>query len=348
MSEGREIGSPPENKGNTENSNADNGVNDNANENLTSQEKMDVDYKIDNTTVPVELDKEDGLKTNKEKPKKKYKKTKKSGQSSSAQTADEKDTECDFLPPDWKVIWHDSGVPIYMYKPTRVCTLSKPYIPEAGKGISKSSIPYVAQRRELENIEEMIKLGRLAQEQKQNIKSTETQKYQDLEHDENQMDVSNLPVSPDTAAEKESSNKDKKIDIVHEEEEGSAPASQESESPNTNNKFTYHVRAQINESCNNTIQLESVNHRQSNHVNQVSRPPKPIFYPHRDPNLPSTSTGYRPRPRRHGSRALPVMQLDVKSNEAHYLSIFHEYVCNILHKQPTFVYKQTGETITSI
>ncbi|XP_047543757.1 microprocessor complex subunit DGCR8-like [Vanessa atalanta] len=379
MSEGREKGSPPENKRNKENSN-DNGVNDNANEDLkTSQEKMDVDCKIDNTADPVELEKEDGLKTKKGKPKKKSKKSKKSGQSSSAQAADEKDTECDFLPPDWKVIWHDIGVPIYMYKPTRVCTLSKPYIPEAGKGISKSTIPNVAQRRELENLVEMIKRGRLAQEQKQSVKSTETQKYQDLERDENQMDVSNPPVSPDTAAEKESSNEDKKMDIVDEEEEGrqdvaacigysdnkgfrplssssssssiiplsqesTAPASQQSESPNTNSEFIYHVRAQINKSCKNTIKLEPINHRQSNHVGRANRPPKPIFYPYRDPNLPSTSTGYRTRPRRHGYRAMPAIQPDVKTNEDHYLSIFHEYVCNILQKQPTFVYKQSANS----
>ncbi|XP_046977502.1 microprocessor complex subunit DGCR8-like [Vanessa cardui] len=377
MSEGQEIGSPPENKLKTENSNDDNGENNNAIENLpTSQEQMDIDDKIENMALPLELDKEDGLKTQKENSKEK---SKKSGQTSSGQSADEKNTKRDFLPSDWKVIWHDSGVPIYMHKPTRVCTLSKPYVPEANKGIPMSSIPYVSQRRALEYEEEKISSDRLAQEQKQNIKSTETQKNLNLGSDENKMDVSNLLASSSAAVEKEPSNEDKAMDIVDEDEEGkqdvaacigysdskgfrtcspsssgsshvplsqdsSAPASQQSESPNTNSEFQYHVRAEINEACMNNIKLEPFNHGRTNHVGRASRPTKPTFHSRRDSNFASTSTSYRPRPRHHGSRAMPSIQPEVTSNEARYLSMFHEYVCSTLQKQPTFVYKQSAKS----
>lgn len=38
----------------------------------------------------------------------------------------------EILPVDWMMVRHYSGMPIYMHRPTRVCTLSKPYF--LGKG----------------------------------------------------------------------------------------------------------------------------------------------------------------------------------------------------------------------
>lgn len=31
------------------------------------------------------------------------------------------------LPENWVQVTHNSGMPIYLHKPTRVCTLAKPY-----------------------------------------------------------------------------------------------------------------------------------------------------------------------------------------------------------------------------
>ena len=33
----------------------------------------------------------------------------------------------DILPKDWVTISHNSGMPIYLHRHTRVCTLSRPY-----------------------------------------------------------------------------------------------------------------------------------------------------------------------------------------------------------------------------
>ena len=38
----------------------------------------------------------------------------------------------DPLPEDWIKLIHSSGVPVYLHRPTRVCTMSRPYF--LGKG----------------------------------------------------------------------------------------------------------------------------------------------------------------------------------------------------------------------
>ncbi|OWR47814.1 putative double-stranded binding protein [Danaus plexippus plexippus] len=87
------------------------------------------------------------------------------------------------LPLDWMMIRHHSGMPIYMHRSTRVCTLSKPYF--IGKentrrhDIPISAIPCLLYRRALEEeekqkeidrqIEEQIKNGMYAQNQGEGI-----------------------------------------------------------------------------------------------------------------------------------------------------------------------------------
>ncbi|XP_068623381.1 microprocessor complex subunit DGCR8 [Battus philenor] len=77
------------------------------------------------------------------------------------------------LPLDWMMVRHYSGMPVYMHRTTRVCTLSKPYF--LGKGNTRrhdipiSAIPCLAYRRALEEeekqkeidkkIDELIKSG---------------------------------------------------------------------------------------------------------------------------------------------------------------------------------------------
>ncbi|XP_039752488.1 microprocessor complex subunit DGCR8 isoform X2 [Pararge aegeria] len=68
------------------------------------------------------------------------------------------------LPLDWLALRHHSGMPIYVHKSTRVCTLSKPYF--LGKGnirrhdIPISAIPCLAYRRALEEDEKQNEIDR--------------------------------------------------------------------------------------------------------------------------------------------------------------------------------------------
>ena len=38
----------------------------------------------------------------------------------------------DILPEDWTMVHHNSGIPIYLNKVTRVCTMSRPYFIGSG------------------------------------------------------------------------------------------------------------------------------------------------------------------------------------------------------------------------
>ncbi|CAH2094170.1 unnamed protein product [Euphydryas editha] len=78
----------------------------------------------------------------------------------------------EILPLDWMMVRHYSGMPIYMHRPTRVCTLSKPYF--LGKGNTRrhdipiSAIPCLAYRRALEEEEKQKEIDRRVEEQIKN------------------------------------------------------------------------------------------------------------------------------------------------------------------------------------
>ncbi|XP_028033102.1 microprocessor complex subunit DGCR8 isoform X1 [Bombyx mandarina] len=76
------------------------------------------------------------------------------------------------LPLDWMMVRHYSGMPVYMHRSTRVCTLSKPYF--LGKGnirrhdIPISAIPCLAYRKYLEEEEKQKEIDNKIQEQIRN------------------------------------------------------------------------------------------------------------------------------------------------------------------------------------
>ncbi|GAB6030100.1 hypothetical protein CHUAL_005779 [Chamberlinius hualienensis] len=65
------------------------------------------------------------------------------------------------LPEGWIEVTHNSGMPIYLHKPTRVCTLSKPYFLGPGSArkhqVPITAIPCLHYRRELNKESEMEK-----------------------------------------------------------------------------------------------------------------------------------------------------------------------------------------------
>ncbi|XP_013167918.1 PREDICTED: microprocessor complex subunit DGCR8 [Papilio xuthus] len=73
------------------------------------------------------------------------------------------------LPLDWMMVRHYSGMPIYMHRTTRVCTLSKPYF--LGKGNTRrhdipiSAIPCLSYRRALEEEQKQKEIDQKIQEQ---------------------------------------------------------------------------------------------------------------------------------------------------------------------------------------
>lgn len=60
----------------------------------------------------------------------------------------------DILPEGWIQVTHNSGMPLYLHKTTRVCTLSKPYFLGPGSArkheIPLSAIPCLSYRKGLE------------------------------------------------------------------------------------------------------------------------------------------------------------------------------------------------------
>ncbi|XP_041971984.1 microprocessor complex subunit DGCR8 [Aricia agestis] len=118
----------------------------------------------------------------------------------------------EILPLDWMMIRHCSGIPIYMHRGTRVCTLSKPYFLGEGNtrrhDIPISSIPCLAYRRGLEEekkqkeidrrIAEQIKNGTWAQPDKnksnveKNSENAETNNSNNVEKDVAQKDSAEI------------------------------------------------------------------------------------------------------------------------------------------------------------
>ncbi|XP_059047277.1 microprocessor complex subunit DGCR8 [Achroia grisella] len=76
------------------------------------------------------------------------------------------------LPLDWMMVRHYSGMPVYMHRTTRVCTLSKPYC--LGKGNTRrhdipiSAIPCLAYRRALQEEDKHKEIDRRIAEQIKN------------------------------------------------------------------------------------------------------------------------------------------------------------------------------------
>ncbi|XP_013188372.1 microprocessor complex subunit DGCR8 [Amyelois transitella] len=76
------------------------------------------------------------------------------------------------LPLDWMMVRHYSGMPVYMHRGTRVCTLSKPY--SLGKGNTRrhdipiSAIPCLAYRTALKEEEKQKEIDRKIEEQIKN------------------------------------------------------------------------------------------------------------------------------------------------------------------------------------
>ncbi|KAL0867474.1 hypothetical protein ABMA27_008260 [Loxostege sticticalis] len=73
------------------------------------------------------------------------------------------------LPLDWMMVRHYSGMPVYVHRTTRVCTLSKPYF--LGKGNTRrhdipiSAIPCLAYRRALEEEQKQKEIDKKIEEQ---------------------------------------------------------------------------------------------------------------------------------------------------------------------------------------
>ncbi|XP_049878887.1 microprocessor complex subunit DGCR8 [Pectinophora gossypiella] len=73
------------------------------------------------------------------------------------------------LPLDWMMVRHYSGMPVYMHRTSRVCTLSKPYF--LGKGNTRrhdipiSAIPCLAYRRALEEEKKQKEIDQQIEEQ---------------------------------------------------------------------------------------------------------------------------------------------------------------------------------------
>ncbi|RVE51240.1 hypothetical protein evm_004044 [Chilo suppressalis] len=76
------------------------------------------------------------------------------------------------LPLDWMMVRHYSGMPVYMHRSTRVCTLSKPYFLGTGNtrrhDIPISAIPCLAYRRALEEEKKQQEIDRKIEEQIKN------------------------------------------------------------------------------------------------------------------------------------------------------------------------------------
>ncbi|CAG9559403.1 unnamed protein product [Danaus chrysippus] len=93
------------------------------------------------------------------------------------------------LPLDWMMIRHHSGMPIYMHRSTRVCTLSKPYF--IGKGNTRrhdipiSAIPCLLYRRALEEEEKQKQIDKQIEEQiKTKMYTQNTGDNKDIKTDE--------------------------------------------------------------------------------------------------------------------------------------------------------------------
>lgn len=263
----------------------------------------------------------------------------------------------EMLPEGWVQVTHDSGMPLYLHRQSRVCSLSRPYFLGPGSvrkhEIPISSIPCLNYRKALDKEKELIEQQRLLKEQQDAAAALNAEQINgDLNEDRPSNGLSallNLNKNDATAAAKQALPIPTCIAKVETVSENMKAHSL------TPPQFTEYCKKLFKFKTIRVMRFKSWSARRKftknrKHIKHLQRPSLPdgtklITFPVLNTEIPSVdpssgqptpSTTHQPRKKEW------VMNPNGKS----YVCILHEYVQHALKKQPTYEFKELENSAT--
>ncbi|CAG9805961.1 unnamed protein product [Chironomus riparius] len=260
----------------------------------------------------------------------------------------------EMLPEHWVQVTHDSGMPLYLHRQSRVCSLSRPYFLGPGSvrkhQIPISSIPCLSYRKATEREKEMIAQQRLLKEQQDkdaaeaalNAIDEPTEELPNglsalLNLNKNETQPTAKPIMPIPSC-------IAKVETVSENLKDHSL---------TPSQFTEYCKKLFNFKTIRVMRFKSWSARRKftknrKHIKHLQRPTLPdgtklITFPvlntdiQTDPVNGQTTATSQQRPKKEW-----VMNPNGKS----YVCILHEYVQHALKKQPTYEFKELENSAT--
>lgn len=256
------------------------------------------------------------------------------------------------LPEGWIALTHDSGMPIYLHRKSRVCCLSRPYFLGPGSSrrheIPVSSIPCLNYQRALEKERELMEQQRLLKEAHE--REAARMEIEEAENAKNNMasglsallSLNNKSMDPSLLKTLLPPIPNAKVETVSE------------------NLKTHSLKpAELTEYCKKRFNFKTIrvmrfkswsarrkftkSRKQIKHLQRPTLPDgtKLITFPvlsaeAQDTNSSASATQYRPR------RAEWIMNPNGKS----FVCILHEYVQHAWKKQPSYEFKELENSAT--
>ncbi|XP_052746606.1 microprocessor complex subunit DGCR8 isoform X2 [Bicyclus anynana] len=275
------------------------------------------------------------------------------------------------LPLDWITLKHQSGMPIYFHKPSRVCTLSKPYFLGSSNcrnhDIPITAIPCLAYRRGLEEVEKEKEIDRKVEEQVKNLSQNVAKESMEsvAKSDVNTVsDVTKegaettkeeaMPLLADKEDQKDKVCDDtSNVDVPMSRQPVILPSGDVIPAPrvqNINNNWNkqHLTPEQLNDYCKKLFKFKTVQSLQFKTWlarRRFVKAKKALQYPKMPEgakliSIPVGNSGQD----KDGKGAKRNWVMNMNSNSC--LSVFHEYVNRALHKQPVYEYKHIENAST--
>jgi microprocessor complex subunit DGCR8 len=265
----------------------------------------------------------------------------------------------EMLPEGWVQVTHDSGMPLYLHRQSRVCSLSRPYFLGPGSvrkhEIPISSIPCLNYRKAIDKEKELIEQQRLLKEQQEAaaaaaINAEQTNGELSEEKPSNGLSaLLNLNKNDATVAAKPQMPIPTCIAKVETVSENMKAHSL------TPPQFTEYCKKLFNFKTIRVMRFKSWSARRKftknrKHIKHLQRPSLPdgtklITFPVLNTEVPTVdpSSGQPQPASTHQPRKKEwVMNPNGKS----YVCILHEYVQHALKKQPTYEFKELENSAT--
>lgn len=254
------------------------------------------------------------------------------------------------LPEGWVQVTHDSGMPLYLHRHSRVCSLSRPYFLGPGSvrkhEIPISSIPCLNYQKALEKEKELIEQQRLMKEQqeREEAERMETEEQTttcNLTNGLSAMLNLSKPVAPSSTKSHLPLIPNAKVETVAENIKAHSL---------TPVQFTEYCKKRFNFKTIRVMRFKSWSARRKftknrKHIKHLQRPTLPegtklISFPVlsaevQDPNSTTPTTQQRPK-----------KEWVMNPNGKSFVCILHEYVQHAWKKQPSYEFKELENSAT--
>lgn len=266
----------------------------------------------------------------------------------------------EMLPEGWVQVTHDSGMPLFLHRSSRVCSLSKPYFLGAGSvrkhEIPISSIPCLNYRKALDKEKELIEQQRLLKEQQEAALAAATAAAEQIESNNDEKKANGLSALLNLNKPNDAPTANPIMPIptcIAKVETVSENLKAHSLNPK---QFTEYCQKLFKFKTIRVMRFKSWSARRKftknrKHIKHLQRPTLPdgtklITFPVLNTEVPITTD-----PSNGQVASTPTTQPRKKEwvmnpNGKSYVCILHEYVQHALKKQPTYEFKELENSAT--